>query len=551
MFKSNLPNSLKQFADKANNIKTYLILANILLVFFLILLNNLGVLPIKNLGNFIFFTFLLLLLALYRPGWSFLFFVGTIALENINVAPAEIGINVRPYQLFAALTIIAVLVRLLVKRLNFELPKWKWINWALVIFAVAGFTSSLSAVDKSMAIKQSVIAASFVAIYFLTRVFIQNLDDLKKVIPFFLSSSVIVILYGIWQNVRFMHGANSFETMPGRPNATFSEADWYGIYLVLTLAVLYSTLYYIKMRFAICNSESGYNAQITNYKLLITPKLVCIFLFTILAFNYVALILTVSRSAWLGALIISIVYQVLCIKYFIIDKKSWKEFFKQLMFLAAAGIISVAIVYLFNLTSFQLFNRFQSTGTGLQKITVSCKEDIILPEKVSYGEELIRYGCRHINLEEIKLEQQMRGYYIKEIYRKDPNVNIRGEIYQKSWNEIKKHPVFGIGWGSIGNILGKDERGTNLNSSNIFLEIWLGAGIPGLLMFAITWFYIPTRAIKKVFSTKNLLSNTSIIFIILSWFALTVPNLFNSGIMLGFLWLFIGISFVNLEESEI
>src|SRR4030042_4801899 len=215
----------------------YLIAANVLLVFFLILLSNLGVLPIKNFGNFIFFTFLLLLLVLYRPGWSFLFFAGSIALENIDVSPAEIGINVRPYQLFATLTIVAVLVRLLVKRLNFELPKWRWIDGAVIIFAIAGLVSSFLAPDKLLSFKQSIVAASFAAIYFLARVFIQNSDDLKKIVPFFLSSSVIVIFYGIWQNIRFIYGADSFEAMPGRPNGTFAEPDWLGIYLVLLLAV--------------------------------------------------------------------------------------------------------------------------------------------------------------------------------------------------------------------------------------------------------------------------------------------------------------------------
>ncbi len=539
---------MQEFIQKLNKPKIYLLLTNILLVFFLILLSNFRVLPIKSLGDFLFFSVIFLILALYRPGWSFLFFVGTIALENINVAPDAIGITVRPYQLFAVLTIIAVLVRLLVKRLNFELPKWKWIDWALVVFAMAGFVSSLFAVDKNIAFKQSVIAASFVVIYFLIRVFIQNLKDLKKIIPFFLSSSVVVVLYGIWQNIRFIQGANEFETMPGRPNATFTEPDWLGIFLVFLMASVYPLICYLSASREE-NSEDKFKVQSVKCKITMqNAKLFFLYLFLVLIF--VLIVMTVSRSAWLGALVISIGYQILCIKYFIFDNKNWKDFFKQLMFLAVAGVASVVIIYIFNLTSFQLFNRFQSTGTGLQKITVSCKEDITLPEKVSYSEELIRYGCRHINLEEISFEQA-RGYYIKETYRNDPNVNIRGEIYQKSWEQIKKHPVLGIAWGNIGKILGKDERGAGLNSSNIFLEIWLGAGILGLLMFAIIWLYILIRATKKVFSTKDLLSNTSVIFIILSWFALTVPNLFNSGIMLGFLWLFIGISLVNLEESEI
>ena len=157
-----------------------------------------------------------------------------------------------------------------------------------------------------------------------------------------------------------------------------------------------------------------------------------------------------------------------------------------------------------------------------------------------------------IDLEEVEKEKTA-GNIIKEIYRNDPNVNIRNEIYQKSWEQIKKHLFLGIGWGNIGFILGKNQQGTTLNSSNIFLEVWLGAGIIGLLIFAVSWFYPLIKAIKRFFSTEDLLFQTCLIFIILSWLALTIPNLFNSGIMLGFFWLFWGVSFIfiNLRKSEV
>ncbi len=518
-----------------------MVLINVLLVFFLILLGNLGVLPIKNLGNFVFFTFLLLLLALYRPGWSFLFFVGTIALENIIVSPPEFPIQLRPYQLLGALTIFAAAVRFIFKRLNFKLIKLNLADCLVICIAIATYVTAVFSADKITSFKQALVLTSFAALYFLVRNFIQSIDDLKKTIPFFLSSSVVVILYGIWQNVRFMHGLNSFEIMPGRPNSTLSEPDWFGIFLVLLLAVLYSLIYKISnSQFLISNQNPKFKIQ--------NPKFYLFGCWLLIVGCSASLILTVSRSAWLGALIISIMYQALCIKHFIFDNKNWKGFFKQAVFIAVAVFTACFFVYVFQLTSFQLFNRFQSTGTGLQKITVSCKENIVLPEKVGYSEELIRYGCRHINLEEIKLEQ-MRGYYIKETYRNDPNVNIRSEIYQKSWNEIKEHPVFGIGWGSVGNILGKDERGTALNSSNIFLEVWLGSGILGMFAFLAIWVYILTRAARLFF--KNNLEEKSVgLFLFLGAISLLIPNLFNAGIFMGMLWLFFGMSEINSVKKN-
>lgn len=520
---------MKYLPEKINNTRCYLLLASLFLVFFLILLSNLKVLPIKNTGDFIFFTGVFLALALYRPGWAFLFFAGTIALENINLAPENIGIAARPYQFFAALTIFAVLARLAAGRLNFKLPKFSRIDGLMIIFALAGFLSAIFSADRGASFKQSIVAASFVAIYFLTRIFIQNSEDLKKIIPFFLSSSIVVVLYGIWQNVRFLHNLNSFEVMPGRPNATFTEADWYGIYLVLALAILFSIIYYLNSKFKIKNS-----------KLLITG---C---WSLITLTFISLVLTVSRSAWLGVVAVTLIFLALIL----LKNWQWKLFLKTSAGLAAAGITSIAIVYFFNLTSFQLFNRAQSAGSGLQKITISCRSFLELGSRIGNINELNQYGCRHINLEEIDAEKAA-GNFVTEIYRKDPNVTVRNEIYQKSWQEIKNHPILGIGWGSIGEILGRDGRGTALNSSNIFLEIWLGSGLLGLASFLIFWSYIIVMSVKAFRGKQEEFAAYSL-FLLLAWVALIVPNLFNAGIFLGLLWIFSGISasLLNYKEEQ-
>ena len=114
------------------------------------------------------------------------------------------------------------------------------------------------------------------------------------------------------------------------------------------------------------------------------------------------------------------------------------------------------------------------------------------------------------------------------------------------WEQIKENPVLGIGWGNIGSLLGKDERGATLNSSNIFLEVWLGAGIIGLVTFALIWVYIIINSIK-FFLHGNHRGKFLGLFLFLGAISLIIPNFFNAGIMLGILWLFFGISSIKTE----
>lgn len=160
------------------------------------------------------------------------------------------------------------------------------------------------------------------------------------------------------------------------------------------------------------------------------------------------------------------------------------------------------------------------------------------------GEEkdLQSCNCHKINLKDIEKEKAA-GKRIEEVYRKDPSVSIRGEIYQKSWQQIKAHPILGIGWGSIGEVLGRDGRGNTLNSSNILLEIWLGAGILGLLALVIALIYIFISGIKNFQSDLNVRAFG--LFLILGLIALIIPNLFNAGIFLGFIWIFFALANID------
>lgn len=524
----------KIFANlQANSTKMYLILVNSVLVIFGIWFSNSGLLPFKNLGDFVFFAILSLILAIYRPSWTFALFLGTLALENVNLVPIEIPLALRPYQFFGLVTAASLLIQILTKRLAFPLPRFRWPDAIVVCLATSGFISALFSLNKGLGFKQSLVAVSFVMLYFLTRVYIQSFEDSKRVSLFFFSGSFIVVIYAIWQNITYLNGGNAFEVMPGRPNATFTEPDWLGIYLVFLLSIFFAVIYNLSKK-----------TKITNLKFeILNLKFNYVINYVILTVAIVALILTVSRSAWVGAafVIIGFLKLTLINGSWNVSRWQWRNFSLQGIFIASILAISMLISVGIPLTNFQIFKRAQSTG-GLQKITVACDaEDRLTPDSIIANvSELAQYDCRHIKLEEIEREKT-EGKKVFEILRPDPTVNIRAEIYRKSISQIKENPFFGIGWGSISDILGKDESGAGLNASNIFLEVWLGSGLLGILSFSVLLLYILIVSSMR-FMNKNVDDKTSLVFVILGWFAIVVPNLFNSGIFLGFVWAYLAVA---------
>jgi hypothetical protein len=511
--------------------KFYLILANVLLVVFAIWFTNIGILPFSKMGDFAFFIVLSLLLAIYRPGWTFVLFIGSLVLENINLAPDGFPLGIRPFQLLGAVTFLGVFVQYFSKRLPFSFPKFHWADGLLVLFSVAGFVSALFSAQKGLSLKQAIVALSFVFLYFLTRIYIQSLDDLKRILPFAISSGFVVAIYSIWQNIRFKLGVNPFEIMPGRPNATFSEPDWLGIYLVFLVSILYSIIYYLNKK-----SSVRKNLSLVTCHLSLVPIIV-------------ALVLTVSRSAWIGAIIVILGFLKVTLLGGSLKFSNWQLKNASVAFLniSATFIFSLSVIYIFGLTSFQLGSRAQSTG-GLQKITIACTlEHGIVPEKINSVTDLAPLGCKHINLEDIEKEK-MLGNFIAETSRPDPNVGIRARIYAQSLGQIKTNPIFGIGWGSISSILGKDENGNGLNASNIFLETYLGAGMLGFTSLVILFVYIFIKGVKLYFS-KDIKMHSMAVALLLAWGAVVIPNLFNSGIFLGFVWVYLGVA-ISLLSSK-
>lgn len=524
-----------------NQNKMMLVSSNALFAASLIALSNAGALPLDPV-NLIFFTFVTLLFALYRPGWAFLFFVGMIPLETVNIAPLAWGFDLRPYQWLALIVFVAVMLRVAARKLPFNLVKPRWFDWMLLLVPVGAFIAAAYAPDTGAALKQAIVTLSFGIVYAVGRIFWQSYDDVRQAVPFFMGSTLVVSLYALWQNLRFLAGAESFEVMAGRPNATFSEADWLGLFIVVAISVLYGLVFQTFFP----KKQEGIAYPVYRISEWMRKPGAWLVSFA-LVLAYAILIITVARSAWLGAAAGAAVS--VAILWFRVGARGAVT---MTALIAGTGLLALVSVLVFRLTPFDLINRAESTASGLQEITISCEQDSIvpvLPSKIDDTNELEPFHCRHIMLEEIGSEQAA-GRFISTIYRNDPNISIRRDIYRKTLAEIRNHPFSGIGWGSIASVLGTDERGAGLNASNVFLEIWLGSGLIGLIAFVIVWFGIAMSAGLRLWRGAFPDEEPVLLFVLSAWAGITIFDFFNSGILLGFFFLYLALGVLVLQQKR-
>lgn len=512
--------------------KTLLVFFNVLFGVVLITLSFTEVLSL-DLVNFLYFSFVGLLFALYRPGWAFLFLIGMLPYEIINIAPENFSLMIRPYQWILVLLTAALAIRFFFKRVS--LPHFTPNVWdgLLVILGVSSLISALASADQPTAFKLSVVLFSFILLYFICRLFLRSVDDIVMLLPFLLSSFLVVAGYAVVQNMLFLSGRESLEVMAGRPNATFAEADWLGGYLAIMIVML--------------------SAFIASPSLVVQyfPLKQARVLFSVgLFFGFVALILSVSRSAWLAALVG--IASVLCVSawqggvwdaFKNRDRAVLREMLHVKLFLLLPLLLAVSLVQLLHMSPFDLSDRGRSVASGDQKITVACERSVILPEKIESLESLQNYDCEHIRLEE-RAAKENSGAYVTEVFRSDPNVNIRLNIYEEVASILAAHPVLGIGFGVISAYLGTDDRGSGLNASNIFLEVWLGAGIIGFSAFVLFWCGLGIRWIYRSCKERSALG----LVLGAVFLAATVFNLFNSGLFLG--WLFFLLAILLIPESD-
>ena len=225
-----------------HRIKTMLVFVSILLGSLGLFFSLTGILPL-SIGNFFFFSFLVFLIALYRPIWIFLLLISMLPYEIINLAPVEFGILLRPYQWLMLLLFAAIGTRLIARRPLFSPFQFLWIDMLPVLFSLGAYLSAFSVDFSGSSGKLSLILSSFVGLFFLVRFFVRTEKSAIHLLPFILSSFGVIACWSILQNILFAFGKESFQVMAGRPNGSFAESDWLGMYLLFPIALSLAWLY--------------------------------------------------------------------------------------------------------------------------------------------------------------------------------------------------------------------------------------------------------------------------------------------------------------------
>lgn len=515
--------------------KDLLAFGNVGLGVVLVLLTARGVLPL-DIVHLSFYAFAAFLVALYRPGMAFLFLVGMLPYENINLAPSDFPVMLRPYQGIGLMLGLALLVRLLSGRLRLSFFRFSWLDTLAVLVGVGAFFAVVGAPEPAAAVKQAVVVLSFGFLYFLMRQFLRRQENIAHVEPFFIGSALVVFATALYQAIRLRLDLPAGVVMAERPNATFAEADWLGLYAAFVAL-------WILCRLAWRIQRLSPRGILPLFRELVPAWLHLIALFGALT----TLILSVSRSAWLGFVAGLFLFFLVLVWEYLRQYTAGKKVLLLGVVTAAFGLLAAGTVFGLRLTAFDLFDRAASTASGQQTITISCTEERALPETVGGVEELEALGCRHINLEERESERGL-GRFVTEIKRPDPNVSIRGSIYKQSIGLIREHALFGIGWGSAAFYLGSDGRGAGLNASNMFLEVWLGSGALGFLAFTLLWFglfFLQTRVFLKRAPGALLARQMLALFALM-----TIFNLFNAGLLMALAVFFLALAHLSADSLK-
>lgn len=473
-----------------------------------------------GLVNFYFFSTLLFLLALYRPNWCFLLLVSVLPFEIITISPPSLDPSLRPYQWIFLILVSALLIRIFSGRTRWLLFTLSPIDFFLALIPVGALISGT--LSGGEGIRLAIIVTSFYTLYLLSRVFLKTVGDLRIATHVFFSSGFVTAIYGIVENIAFEQNSSISSIMPGRPNAFFTEPDWLGFFVALLLILALAKLIVILQKYQSVDGAKKSITQILLLALLLLPIVT-------------VLILTVSRSAWIAAF--AGIFTLVLTASILHGREIIRPILQSgQIFIITFGLALVIAVDI-PLTRFDLWNRTESTATGLQEITVACEIPIALPETITSLDELKAFGCRHINLEE-RAAFQSAGLSIQTVHRPDPNVAVRGEIYTKTWAEIRAHPVFGIGWGNIGGVLGTDMQGSAYNASNVWLELFLGAGLIGFLGLLGTVIFVLYQIFGKLFRTTfdEREGGMGLPLAIALFLVFLTFNLFNAGLLIGLVW---------------
>ena len=471
---------------------------------------------------------LIFILVLIKPRWGVPFLIATATLDTVNIYSS------RPYQWMLVFAVLAPVVRHLLERRNiFQQLQGKLADFILLFQAKdrrllfpllstallgGSLLGVLNASDKVYSLKQTAVLAVCLlmatAIYLWVNMIKRGVSRGTHIV---LASSLPVAIFAIYQNIAHERGWQSFEVMAARPNSTFYEPDWLGMYQVFVLALLFGW-------YSFRSSRANTNGLIERLGL---PALIVL--------HFIVLVITVARASWLGAAASLAVALAAVAAATIVNKKRlliFKKVGAAALFFAGYAALAVLLINTFKLTRFNLVDRAASIYRGEHIVTIAEGGDP--REKIK------------INLEEIEAYRN-RGYDIYEEYVSDVNVDARYQAFSSMREIALEHPLLGQGQGSV---LARTSFVDNAN--NIFYEWWISAGLLGLLGFVGLLVWPVWRSCRLLIAKENLsrMEAGLAISTIAGIAGLAVANVFNAGIFFAPLWVFLGLVWGGLAKQE-
>lgn len=136
--------------------------------------------------------------------------------------------------------------------LSFFLGKTKWkrspFNIPLYIFIGSQFLALLFSLNKLISVKHFFMKVEFILLFFITLTIFRSIDDIKKIVRFWIVSCFFVNLYGILENIvgrNYLYELNLIPTNIayyirddirggfGRSSSIFGQPIAYGFYLII------------------------------------------------------------------------------------------------------------------------------------------------------------------------------------------------------------------------------------------------------------------------------------------------------------------------------
>ncbi len=238
--------------------------------------------------------------------------------------------------------------------------------------------------------------------------------------------------------------------------------------------------------------------------------------------QFVFLSIVQSRGAFLTC-------SVMIILYVLFVSERYKVWYKKLIQASLSLIVFVGLIFLINV----------GASIALSNTLVDSSKTIYVDNNLNYEtfdskKRVNSSKIASVNNKKIKNQpfNEKGKHKNKQLQMRLNNTESSGRVYiwKKAFVMIKDKPLFGYGVRNIQSHFPKGLDETiihNLNFHNIFLNVWVSAGLLSLLVFIIVLVYLSIRFLKYLMRGQDLNAK----LIILLFFGMLAGQFFESSIL--------------------